>query len=191
MVTEDDPLNLVSAQVGAYKDGFAEVNLDRHGGMHAAYRQPRPDEKVPDYVDTKRLFIRGESREVNFVLAPTATIQARVLDSTGKPVGDTGLSLTGLELPPASNVMASDKTDAEGKLLFTEIPVGYSWWFELSVERRKSARSVPMHFEAKQYDIVLQQQVEPATGVNRLVLLSAHDAGGKDVSQVVVAGQPK
>ena len=138
MLTEDDPLNLVSAQVGAYKDAFAEVNLNRQGGMHAAYRQPRPVEKIPEYVSADQLFIRGEPREVNFVLAPATTIQARVFDSTGKPVGDTNLSLTGPELPPASSVMASDKTDAEGKLLFTEIPVGYSWWFELSVERRKS-----------------------------------------------------
>jgi protocatechuate 3,4-dioxygenase beta subunit len=191
MLNEDDPLNLVSAQVGAHKDGFAEVNLHRQGGMHAAYRQPRPDEKIPEYVNADRLFIRGQPREVNFVLVPAAIIQARVLDPTGKPVGDTYLSLAGSELPPASSVMASDKTDAEGKVLFTEIPAGYSWWFELSVERRKSARSVPMRFEAQRYDIVLQQQVEPTTGNYHLVVLSAHDAEGKDVVQVIVAGQPK
>jgi hypothetical protein len=102
-----------------------------------------------------------------------------------------GNYLTGPELPPASSVMASDKTNADGELTFSQIPVGYSWWFELSVERLKSARSVPMHFEAERYDIVLQHQVEPTTGGNRLVLLSAQDAEGKDVSQDIVAGQPK
>ena len=178
-MTEEDPLNLISAQVGAYKDGLAEANLNRQGGMHAAYRQPRPDDKIPEYVDANRLFIRGEPREVNFVLVPAATIQTRVLDSTQQPVANTYLSLDGPELPPASSVIASDKTDGDGMLTFTEIPVGYSWWFELSVERLKSARSVPMHFEAERYDIVLQHQVEPATGADRLVLLSAQDAAGK------------
>ena len=86
-MTEEDPLNLSRHKSVPTKTVLRKSNLNRQGGMHAAYRQPRPDEKIPEYVDAKRLFIRGEPREVNFVLVPAATIQCARAGLDGKAGG--------------------------------------------------------------------------------------------------------
>jgi len=90
-----DALNLVSGQVGAYKDGMYEANLNRQGGMHADFRLPKPGEEVPDDVDTDRLYIRGQPREVNFVLLPAAEVVVQVLDAEDRPLGTKRLTLDG------------------------------------------------------------------------------------------------
>jgi beta-lactamase regulating signal transducer with metallopeptidase domain/thiol-disulfide isomerase/thioredoxin len=186
----DAPLNPVSAQVGAYKDGMYEANLNRQGGMTAAYRLPKPDEEVPEYVDTNRMFIRGQPREVDFVLLSAAEVSLQVLDAGGQPLGAKRITLDGKELPPASSAIAQGTTEANGKFAFVKVPAGYDWWFEVNLKDREYARSLPMKFAAQKYALVLKHSIEALTGYDRLELVSAKDGAGNDVKEQIVADDP-
>ncbi len=187
-----DPLSLISAQVGAYRTGLFEANLNRHGGLHAVNRLPRPDEETPEYVDRTRLFVRGEPREINFVLLPAAKVTVQILDRAGKPLDGNQLNLDGNELPPASSVMASEKIDAAGRFTFQSVPIGYEWWFEVSLEQRRHARSVPLKFSetTKPYEIVLQHTIEEFTGYDRLALISVKCVDDDVKNRIVTNDKP-
>ena len=177
---EGDELNLVSGQVGAYKSGFAESNLNRQGGGYATNRMPREDE-TPEDLDPMKVYVQDVSREVNFVLMPAAQLSVQILNPDGRPLVDASLSIDGEELPPACSVIAADKTDQEGRVQFDSIPTGFDWWFSTDNASGAAALSPPVRFESGKYSLVLQLQDEPGSEGVSLKLVQALDAQGADV----------
>lgn len=177
---EGDELNLVSGQVGAYKSGFAESNLNRQGGGYATNRMPREDETPEDF-DPMKVYVQDVSREVNFVLMPAAQLSVQILNPDGRPLVDASLSIDGEELPPACSVIAADKTNQEGRVLFDSIPTGFDWWFSTDNASGAAALSPPVRFESGKYSLVLQLQDEPGSEGVSLKLVQALDAQGADV----------
>lgn len=57
------------------------MNLNRSGGMHAVFRLPKPGDEVSEGVDVDRLFIRGQPREVDFVLTPAVREGTLIVDA--------------------------------------------------------------------------------------------------------------
>jgi RNA polymerase sigma factor (sigma-70 family) len=64
----------------------------------------------------------GSEAQVEFRMAPAASLRAKLTGPDGKPLANTRLWLTGKDLPPASNVIASGGTDANGVWVVPDVP---------------------------------------------------------------------
>jgi hypothetical protein len=158
--------------------------------MHAVFRLPKPSDELPEGVDVDRLFIRDQTREVNFVLESAATLSVQVFDSLDKPLAKSRVYLSGKELPPASSVIEQGTTDDDGKLSFANVPAGFDWWFEVNLGERRYARSLPLKFAAGNYKLVLRQNIEDFTGHDVMELTSVTDALGNPVFKEVISDDP-
>ena len=190
MMSNSESLGVVSAQVGAHKTGFAEANINRHGGLRAANRLPRPDEEVPEGVEPKRLFTPGKPVHIDFVMKPAATVTVKLFDRDGQPMRKSKIWLDGDKLPPASSVMASGKTDEDGNFKFESVPTGFDWWFEIDLGDRKYALSKSFSFGPGSYHLELKQTSEKLTGKEFFTLASAKNADGKDASSEITSDNP-
>lgn len=190
MMSNSDSIGVVSAQVGAHKTGFAEANLNRHGGLRAANRLPRPNEEVPEGVDPNRLFTPGQPVHIDFVLKPAATVTVTLLNREGEPLRESKIWLDGDKLPPASSVMASGKTDEDGQFKFESVPTGFDWWFEVDLGDRKYASSKSFLFGPSSYHLELKQTSEKLTGKEIFTLTSARHGDRKDATADIAREHP-
>jgi beta-lactamase regulating signal transducer with metallopeptidase domain len=184
--SEPGKVEVVSGQVSAHKLGYFEKNLSRQGGSFAVNRLPKQGETTIQRFDEKVAYIQGQPREVNFVMLPTAQVKVRLLDQQGQPLNDTNITLDGEELPHASSIYSSEKTDKNGIALF-DVPTGYLWHFESRYGDRQSARSASTTFRSGSYEIQLKYQLEEQTGIMRLNVAPMNSSlGEQDVARVLV-----
>jgi hypothetical protein len=108
---------------------------------------------------------------VNFVMAPAVKVAGRLVgygrkptlpphafrrkeikvdwhDAAGAPLAGWRVWLVGGELPPASSVLASTDTDAEGRFEFGEVPVGFEWQLQTETSKeQREPQSIPFRFK--------------------------------------------
>ena len=154
-----DTPNLQYAIVTAHKPGYFENNLNRHGARAAALRAVSAEDRKTFGVEEDQLFLPGQPQVINFAMAPAARVHGRFLGTgdfsrlslsnltreerkkaSGLPSGYVRVQqsplprwriwLVGEQLPPASSVLASAETDAEGNFAFENVPVGFEWHFQ-------------------------------------------------------------
>jgi hypothetical protein len=69
------------------------------------------------------LVAANEPYELNFTMAKAAAIQGRLVNEFGTPVKGVEIAITGDILPPSCGILASVKTDDEGRFAFDSVPV--------------------------------------------------------------------
>jgi beta-lactamase regulating signal transducer with metallopeptidase domain/biopolymer transport protein ExbD len=135
-----------AATISVHKPGYFERNLGRDGNLAMADEPPAEEGK--GYVG---VVLPGRPYSLNFVLVGAAArMSATLVGQDGKPLAGYRVSLTGSDLPPSSSVLASGKTDDNGRFSFTDIPSGYR--YQILIEPPKAEppwlawASVPLEF---------------------------------------------
>jgi len=126
-------VQLQAATITAHKAGFFEKNLSRQGGLLAALKLPEGE--VGWGKAKADVILPGQPREIDFVMLPAAKVSGTLIGKDEKPLTGYSISLKGDELPPSSSVIASGKSDGEGRFVLSDIPTGFKW--QLLVEPAK------------------------------------------------------
>lgn len=177
----EEPLNLQCAAIYCHKPGYVERNLNRQGGLHAAMRKPPADNDWN--VDPARVIVPGQPYSLDFVLVPAADVEVHLIDAAGEPLADRRIWLKGDNLPPASNVLRSGKTNAQGVAALEAIPPEFAWWFVTRIgETRQEVRSLPITLpRGGRYRVTLRQRRHVATGIELLEIVALTDADGNNL----------
>ncbi len=176
------------ASIFASKDGYAEENLGRQGGLLMADEMPEDESRW----DKKRIILPGKPYRLDFTMVPRATIKGQLVDEDGNPLPETRIYLDGDKLPPSSSVYRVTTTDAEGRFQFDDIASGFAWWFELSDSKDFALpRTQPTTLrEGGDYQVELRVTSHEDVG-KMLRIANVHDSHGQDVSDQVLGDDPR
>ncbi|MHC4332320.1 MAG: hypothetical protein ACYSUV_01045 [Planctomycetota bacterium] len=143
-----------AAIVSAFKDGYYEANLCSQGDLAMAYEPVDPNSRGKRW-RYQGVVLPNEPYEVDFVMVPAARVKGRLIDEENSPIAGKDLWLAGEGLYPASSVLASVETDADGRFVVDSVPRQICW-FTYRYERRKEVTTVPIDFsEPVEYEVVL------------------------------------
>lgn len=125
-----------AALISASTSGWYETSLNKQGGLLMS-DQP-PVEIVPQLKrwgreSIEQVVLPDTPREVNFTLAPAATIVGRLVAEGTRDLEDMRLSLTGPDLPPGSSVLRSLTTGDDGAFRIESVPLDKPWRFAMRV----------------------------------------------------------
>ena len=101
--------------------GWYEIHVGRRGNL---LMSDSKDKLTAE--DTKAyagVVAANEPYELNFTMAKGATIRGRFVNELGMPVQGVEIDLTGDILPPSCGILASVKSDDEGRFAFDGVPV--------------------------------------------------------------------
>jgi hypothetical protein len=101
--------------------GWYEVHLGRRGNLMMTDR--KDELKAEDTKGYSGVVAANEPYELNFTMTQAAAIQGRFVNEFGTPVKAVEIALTGDILPPSCSILASAKTDEEGRFAFDSVPV--------------------------------------------------------------------
>ncbi|HVY71622.1 MAG TPA: hypothetical protein VHH73_16945, partial [Verrucomicrobiae bacterium] len=153
---ENGGTGLQAATISPAKPGYFDANLNRQGDLLMADRLPASGENGGWKGDTNRVVLPRQPRELNFVMLPAATIEGRLLDGEGKPLGGQNIWLTGDRLPPSSSVLDCASTGPDGTFHFAQVPAIGHWWF---VTRSPSLNKNGLPEELRSEDLSFLQGV--------------------------------
>jgi beta-lactamase regulating signal transducer with metallopeptidase domain len=173
----NNPAFAQAALFFASKPGYFEKNLNRQGAFAMAREKP-----VESVWGQRDVILPNQPREINFVLAPAASLETEFLDSSGEKLWDNRVTLVGQTMPPGSSVIDSGQIRPQGDIRFEDVPVGIPWWLGLMIDRRTGIRS-PSFVLARpgHYRMTLQHLRHDATGLDLLHILSIRDPLGQEV----------
>jgi hypothetical protein len=101
--------------------GWYEVHLGRRGNlMMTEWKDKLTAEDTKGY---SGVVAADEPYELNFTMTKAAAIQGRFVNEFGTPVNGVEIAITGDILPPSCGILASVKTDDEGRFAFDSVPV--------------------------------------------------------------------
>ena len=168
--------NLQAANITAHRTGYFETNLNRQGARAGALKAVSADALKNYRLAPEQLFLPDKPQQIDFVMAPAAQVKGTLLGTGSFPrlppqayrtapgeeqpiAGATVLErgplskwrvwIVGRELPPASSVLASTESDAEGNFEFDSVPLGFEWQFQVEThEPRVEPRSPPFRVES-------------------------------------------
>jgi Tol biopolymer transport system component len=144
-----DGINLQPAIVHASKPGYYEKNLCRAGNLGMAFMRPEGT-RTERFV---AIVYPGHPYRLDLTMLPAARVQGRLVDLEKKPLAGISVWLDG-ESYPATNVLASAKTDEQGRFRFVSVPL-LPYRFSIG-SGRVAIRSDPMPFrEAGERPVVL------------------------------------
>jgi hypothetical protein len=118
------------AVVFVSKKGMAETNLCRQGSLAMSDYKVLPDDYAKQVVAVLK---PGDSRRVDFEMAPAASVQGVLVDENSQPLAERSVCLTGPTLPPACSVLAQVHTDSRGQFRFDSLNTDRQWQFETSI----------------------------------------------------------
>jgi hypothetical protein len=102
-------------------EGWYEVHLGRRGNLMMT--DSKDELKAEDTKGYSGVVAANKPYELNFTMTKAAAIQGRFVNEFGTPVKGVEIALTGDILPPSSSILASVKTDDEGRFAFDSVPV--------------------------------------------------------------------
>jgi hypothetical protein len=190
---DQPPLNLQAALIHVRKLGYSDVNLSQQGDLLAAMRRPTENDLRDMYGRSpQQVFIPNEPRRVDFVLAPAARVVVEVIGPENRPLTNHGVSLKGAELPPGSNVWDSGRTDATGRCVLRDVPVGRRWHFQVTAPEGQRDL-VTTSFTLRQAGTVfvrMRHVTDEATKLQRVDIDKFVDQDGNDLSQSALHRDP-
>jgi beta-lactamase regulating signal transducer with metallopeptidase domain/uncharacterized protein YjbI with pentapeptide repeats len=142
MSRDDAPqgVGVQAARFFAKKPGWYEVDLNGGGDFLMSDLSPTAQQaEITDSLEDwggktiDKMVFPDQPREVNFTLAPAATLRGKLLSESGRELEGNNLYLIGEELPFDSNVFAQFKTDDDGEFEVEDVPVGRPWRLSMSV----------------------------------------------------------
>ncbi len=156
--------------------GWYEIHLGRRGNLLMSESKDKLTAE-----DTKAyagVVAANEPYGLNFTMARGATIRGRLVNEFGTPVRGVEIDLTGDILPPSCGILASVKTDDEGRFAFDSVPV---WLADPSIllKWRFTMRPFGVRHELETSSFELSAQAE---SVQNLTLESTGDKYGVRLS---------
>lgn len=123
LVAETDAwgVGFQAATIHAEKEGLYEVSLCKQGNLAMAGSDKQAAEH-PWRQNFAGVVLPNQPYELNFVMAPAATIRGTVTDLEGHPLPDFKFSMTGQELYPSSSVLANLTTNEQGEFTVASVP---------------------------------------------------------------------
>jgi beta-lactamase regulating signal transducer with metallopeptidase domain len=184
--------------IAASKPGYAERNLNRQGALHCAYRLPPDEYKGPvgtprffslsssSDVDPDRLLLPEKPHTVDFILVPAVDVKVKLLDARNRPEEEARLFVRSDATSPDDLHGLGRATDDRGECVFSSLAPNYPWWFRIHAASGVVA-TPPMKFASPgRYTVHLAPRVDPATGLDRLRVVSIIDSQGTEVKDRVV-----
>ena len=113
-----DGVSLQAAVVHASKTGYYEKDLCRAGNLGMAFKRPEGP-RIEQFV---AIVYPGHPYRLDFTMLPAARVQGQLVDPANTPLSGIPVSLEG-ETYPATNILASDKTDGQGRFRFESVPL--------------------------------------------------------------------
>ncbi len=178
------------AVIRASKSGLFEKNLNRQGNL---IMSGKPSEEGNSWFGNQgNMLLPDKPRRIDFVMAPTASIHGELLDSQGKPMGGRYLHTKGAEMPPASGVLASNKTDANGAFEVRNVPPGRSWWFTIPKDKnRRDICSQPIALPGPgKYRVTMRLTSDDDGQNDRLEIFRATDEVGTEILEKILVDDP-
>lgn len=144
----------------------------------------QPEDKEAD-IQKGSLFLPEQSRQADFTLVPEASLKLQLLDARNRPLSNRRVELKGAVAAPVY-LLDHHVTDNDGLVGLPGIPVNHPHRLDLTV-----VRSAPLTFPSGgNYDVVAQLQIDPSTGVQKLVIVSVKNDRGKEVRNQIVGKVP-
>jgi beta-lactamase regulating signal transducer with metallopeptidase domain len=140
---DDRKVRFQAAVLHVDKKGFYEANLCRQGNLAMTEELREEDQKQMKYF--KGVVLPNQPYRVSFVMKPAARLVGELVDENGRPIADKKFSIVGENLYPATNVLDSITTDANGQFVVENIPC-YSYWFDMWLDNRNSIKTSPVDF---------------------------------------------
>ncbi len=119
--TDEWGVGFQAATIYAEKDGFYETTLCRSGNLAMASSEKQASE-YPDRGNFSSVVLPHQPYELNFTMAPAASVEGIVTDADGRPLAGFELTMTGEELYPSCNVLKVVTTDLNGQFSVSGIP---------------------------------------------------------------------
>ena len=101
--------------------GWYDIHLGRRGNLMMTEWKDKL--KAEDTQNYSGVVAANEPYELNFTMTKAAAIQGRFVNEFGTPVKGVEIDITGDILPPSCGILASVKTDDEGRFTFDSVPV--------------------------------------------------------------------
>lgn len=121
-----------AASIMAEKENFYEINLCKDGNLAMAGSEKQAAEH-PYRGNFKGIVYPNQPHELNFKMAPAASIKGIVTGPDGKPLPGFQLYMTGPDLYPSSSALVNITTDETGKFSVGSVPLR-QYRFEHSVD---------------------------------------------------------
>jgi hypothetical protein len=154
--------------VSPFKPGLSERNLYKQGEV--AFAELRPTSRIGSKKPEDYL-LPNQPRQIDFVMAPAATVEGRFLDASGSPIADTYVVIRGDQVPPPHyrDDLAGAKTDQDGRFHIDSVPTGLAWWFSTRVigasGQWENENSSPVRFARPEvYNVRLERRADASPG---------------------------
>jgi hypothetical protein len=137
-----------AATISARKTGYFTDGLGRTGNLAMRDSTNDPPTWSTNFAGVVQAYA---PYRLDFRLQPASLIKGRLADPLHELPVQLTLCLKGDKLPPSSNVLACADLAEDGEFQFADVPVGYSWWFEITWregETWKALRSQPLPVSA-------------------------------------------
>lgn len=122
-------VGLQVATISARKPGYFARDLGRAGNL-AMTDSTRPH---PAWVTNLSGVVRlNEPYRLDFTLSTAGSVTVSVSDPGRRLPAKVSLCLTGEKLPPSSSVLGCAEIGPDARHDFADVPVGYSWRFEIT-----------------------------------------------------------
>jgi hypothetical protein len=133
-----------ASTISARKPGYFLQGLGRAGNLAMTDSTNAAPNWSTNYAGIVRTF---QPYHLDFTMLPASLIRGYLVDSSHRLSAKVSLCLVGHELPPSSSALACVDLGKSGEFQFTDVPVGYSWWFEVTLRQKdawKTLRSEPI-----------------------------------------------
>ncbi len=159
------------ATVRAYKSGYCEKNLSRHGGLSIA-----GDAQLVPENPREPFILPNQPYQLDFVMLPAATVKGRLVGEDGRPIAGKRIYVNGDELPPSCSDLTAVDTDENGRFIVGEVPLRF-WWLSVRDEKRGELKTDSITISTPGvYEIELSYKTGDGERSLKLKLLAAPGA---------------
>jgi hypothetical protein len=150
--------------------GWYEIHLGRRGNLLMS--ESKDELAAEDIKGYSGVVGPNEPYELNFTLAKAAAIKGRLVNEFGTPIQGVEIDPDGDILPPSCGILASAKTDDEGRFAFDSVPV---WLADPSIKLkwRFTMRPFGVRHELE------TSSFEVSAGVESVQKLTLDSTGGR------------
>lgn len=140
---------LQAATIGAKAAGYFEQNMNRQGGCVAGYEEPDAEDLARWNRSPDQVFLPGAPKTIDFVMLPAAVLEGEFVETSHNwNVREQSFYLTGEQLPPSSNVLATVDTDDQGRFRVDGVPTGREWRIGMRVPHTGvDIETLPIEFD--------------------------------------------
>jgi len=128
-----------AATISARKPGYFIQGLGRAGNLAMTDSTRTASHWSTNSAGIVRAF---HPYRLDFTLLPASQIRGHLADPVHRLPATASLCLVGQQLPPSSSVLACVTLRESGEFQFTDVPVGYSWWLEVTFREKDAWRTL-------------------------------------------------